>query len=205
MFGTATTKVIPDKMLWRVQVRNRGQLLENVAKEHMHIVGNVTSFVKGSVLEEDIQTSRMEFGENWGYRDRSRIKEGYYAQTYITFTMTDFNNYGKIWMGLSKIKDVSVLDISYDHTEKIKHQNETRIKALLAAKEKAEVLAKSIGSGIAEPLLIEEIWPGNDVELKANVAREVMLRDGGEGTPISPGQIPIRMRVKVSFRLVTHN
>lgn len=208
VFGTAVTRIIPDKMIWHLQVRNKSSSLDSVAKEHIDIIKKVTAFLKeSSVKDDEVQTSRMEFGENWEYKDRSRVKEGYYAITHVTFTMTDFNSYERIWKGLSLIENTSVNEILYDHTERIKHQNETRVKALIAAKEKAQLLAKTIGSEIAEPLLIEEISLSNDVENRPNVlqARREAFAEGDEGTPISPGLIPVRMRVKATFRLITHN
>jgi uncharacterized protein YggE len=201
VFGTAVTKIVPDKMMWNIMVMNKDQLLENVTKKHMDIVNDVTKFLKEAGIGEDLQTSRMQFGENWEYRNNTRVKEGYYAQTYITFSMTDFNIYKELWLGLSRFDSVSVLNVDYDHTERIRYQNETRINALLAAKEKAGILAKSIGSDIAEPLLIEEEWAGDNVLQRANVA-EARL-DGADTSSVSPGLIPITMRIKAAFRLMT--
>jgi uncharacterized protein YggE len=202
VLGTAEEKVVPNKMLWSLQVMNKGQLLENVSTKHIDLIEKVTNFLKSEGAEDDLQTTRMEFGENWVYRDRSRVKEGYFARTYVTFSMTDFSKYKKIWLELAEIDSVSVTNVSYDHTERISIQNKTRIKALQAAKEKARVLAESIGSSIAEPLLIEEEQTSLDTRT-LNVARFAEA-DGSQGTSsISPGLIPIRMRIKASFRLVT--
>ncbi len=201
VFGTAVTEVVPNKMLWNIRVMNKGQLLESVTKRHLDIIRDVTILLKEAGIGEDLQTSRMEFGENWEYRSGTRVKEGYYAQTFITFSMTDFNVYKELWLGLSRFDSVSVLNVSYDHTERIRYQNETRVNALLAAKEKAGLLAKSIGSEIAEPLLIEEEWTGDDVRLKVNVAEARF--DGSDTPSVSPGLISITMRIKAAFRLVT--
>ncbi|MFC1840121.1 SIMPL domain-containing protein [Thermodesulfobacteriota bacterium] len=202
VFGTAEEKVVPDKMLWNLQVMNKGQLLENVSKKHIDLVEKITRLLKSENIKDDLQTTRMEFNENWVYKKSSRIKEGYFARTYITFSMTDFSKYKKIWLELAEIDGVSVMNISYDHTERISIQNKTRLQALSEAKQKAKVLAESIGSKIAEPLLIEEeqLSPGIRT---LNVSR--FAEDGGsQGTSsVSPGMIPIRMRIKASFRLVT--
>ncbi len=208
VFGTAVTKVIPDKMIWNLQIQNKNKLLADVAKEHLGLVRKVTALLEDyGVKEEDIQTSRMGFGENWVYKNRSRIKEGYYAQSHIVFSTTNFDNYEKIWGALSKIQYVSINGVQYDHTERITFQNETRKKALLAAREKARVMAETIGSEIAEPLLIEEIWQGDDIIIRQNAAEKsaVAYAADAQGPSISPGQIPIRMKVKVAFRLITHN
>lgn len=202
VFGTAVTKVVPDKMLWNLRVMNKGQMLETVSKEHLDIVRDVTTFLKETGIGEDLQTSRMEFGENLEYKNKSRVKEGYYAQTYISFSMTNFDIYKELWLGLSRFDSVSILSVNYDHTERIRHQNETRIKALLAAKEKAGNLANSIGSQIAEPLLIEEEWTGYDSLTRSNIVMEAKADRQGTSS-VSPGLIPIRIRVKAAFRLIT--
>jgi len=202
VFGTAVKKVIPDKMLWNVQVMNKDMSLETVTEKHIDIVGRVTTLLNGESIKDDLQTTRMEFGENWIYKNRSRVKEGYFARTYITFSMTDFSKYKKIWLGLAGINDVTVQNVGYDHTARISIQNKTRVKALKTAKEKAKVLAESIGSRIAEPILIEEEPLSNARLTNVNVARAESF-DSQETSSISPGLISIRMRVKASFRLIT--
>jgi uncharacterized protein YggE len=205
VYGTAVKKVVPDKMLWNVQVMNKDQLLEDATKKHINIVERVTRLLNSEDIREDLQTTRMEFGENWNYRNGNRLKEGYFARTYISFSMTDFSKYEKIWLGLAAINDVSVLNVDYDHTERIHIQNETRIKALQEAKNKAAILAESIGSKTAEPIVIEEEWGGDDVIVNSTRALEATTFSNRENASVSPGLISVRMKVKASFRLISTN
>ncbi len=49
--------------------------------------------------------------------------------------------------------------IKFDYSKRIECQNEARQKAVLAAKEKAQNLASTLGSKIAEPLsIVEDQW-----------------------------------------------
>lgn len=203
VFGTAVKEVVPDKMLWSVQVMNKDQLLEDVTKKHIDIVERVTALLNSEGIKEDLQTTRMEFGENWNYRNGNRLKEGYFARTFITFSMTDFLKYKKIWLGLAAINDVSVQNVGYDHTDRINIQNETRVRALHEAKKKAAILAESIGSRIAEPIVIEEEWGGDDVVMNNVRMKQAATFDAQGESSVSPGLISIRMRLKASFRLVT--
>ena len=205
VFGTAEKKVVPDKMLWNVQVMNKDQMLEDVTKKHIDTVEKVTALLNKEGIKEDLQTTRMEFGENWNFINGNRLKEGYFARTFLTFSMTDFTKYKKIWLGLAAINDVSVQNVGYDHTDRINIQNETRVKALQEAKKKATILAESIGSRISEPVAIEEEWSGNDIIMSNVRAAETARFDGQGGSSVSPGLISIKMRVKASFRLVTPN
>jgi uncharacterized protein YggE len=66
VFGTATAEVIPDTMVWFLNVENKGSTLENVAGEHTKAVQAALDFLKKSKVDEKtIQSSRTEFGQNW--------------------------------------------------------------------------------------------------------------------------------------------
>lgn len=136
------------------------------------------------------------------------MREGYIASTEIAFKITDLDLYKKLWLGLAKISGVSVQDTTYDHTKRINYQQETRQKAILAAKEKASSLAQAVGAEIGEPLLIEEDlsisegWQRGRENKVINNLRSLDGEPSGHSDALSPGTIPITMRVKASFRLV---
>ena len=69
VFGTATTQVAPDQMVWHLTANNRGPKLSIVAEQHTKLVQQVLGFLKEhGIKDSDLQTSQMEFGENWEYR-----------------------------------------------------------------------------------------------------------------------------------------
>ncbi len=207
VFGTATTKVTPDQISWYLTIKNKGSVLNDVAEKHTKIVEEVLHFLKGKKVPiENTQTADMEFKENWEYKNNTRVKEGYFASTSIYFKINDLKKYKPLWIGLSKIKNVSVDGVNYDHSKRIEYQNETRKKALLVAKEKAVTLAKTIGSEIGKPLLIEDmtIQKSRNINRYSNIAITAQ-DDPIEGDSIAPGKIPIRMRVKLAFQLMTHD
>jgi uncharacterized protein len=206
VYGTATTQVVPDQLIWSLHVQNKAMGIEDVAKIHADEVQQVLRFLKDAKIDEaDTQSSGMRFGENWERRGESQVKEGYTAGTDISFRAKDTSNYRALWLGLAKFPHVTVEGVYYDSSERIARQDETRGKAVLAAKEKASGLAKTIGAEIGEPLLIEE-----DVDVSresgpgGNNVRFVEAQPPGTNEDaIAPGRIPIRARVKVSFRLVS--
>jgi len=66
VYGTAEIKVAPNEMNWRLAVRNEDKELSPTAQRHAEIVNRVVDFLKGLNIEKDkLQTSRMQFGENW--------------------------------------------------------------------------------------------------------------------------------------------
>ena len=146
----------------------------------------------------------MRFDENWKNRNNERVKVGYFASTDISFTTTDFNLYQKIWFGLAAIDGVSIQNTQYAHSDRIRYQNKSREKAVLAAREKAVNLAKTLGSKIGNPLLIEEVsvhsYGWNMGFNNSNMAMDDMGAVASSEV-LALGQISISTKVKTVFKL----
>ncbi|MEE3176327.1 MAG: SIMPL domain-containing protein [Verrucomicrobiota bacterium] len=203
VYGTATTSVAIDQMDWKIRISNKEPGLEEVAKAHSSTVQSVLDFLMENDLPEHcIQTSGMEFGEHFvSSKLKGRVRDGYQASSSINFKVTDLSKYKDLWSGISRMKNVSLNGITYDNSNRIKHQNETRKKALLAAKEKAETLAITLDSEIGKPLFIEEERFGYSRNNFNNVYatnEQAVINDA-----FAPGQIPITVQIKASFLLVT--
>jgi len=68
VYGEAEEKVAPDRMVWYLNVNNKGTVLKEVAETHARIVGEILEFLNNADIPDDaVQTSRMRFGENWNY------------------------------------------------------------------------------------------------------------------------------------------
>ena len=203
VYGTATTSVAIDEMNWRIRVSNKDTTLEEVAKAHNSTVQSVLDFLMDNELPEHcIQSSGMEFGENFvTSKLKGRVRSGYQASSNIKFKVTDLSKYKDLWNGISRMENVSLSGISYENSKRIKHQNETRQKALLAAKDKAQKLAETLESKIGKPLLIEEEKFANSSNNFSNVYADnqpAIVNDG-----FAPGQIPITVQIKASFELIS--
>jgi uncharacterized protein YggE len=135
------------------------------------------------------------------------VKEGYVASTTISFKLSNLARYKEVWLRLASMSHLSVNSVSYDHSKRVELQKETRKKALLAAKEKAGVMAETLDAKIGEVLAIsEDMENGGGWNNRANLNNSVqaiaVASDGENGSSIAPGTIPIRMRVLVTFRLL---
>jgi uncharacterized protein len=209
--AAATTKVRPDRMYWLITVRNKALVLHSAAEEHTRSVAKVLELLRSQeVSETDVQTARMQFGENREYREESWVQEGYFAETTVSFTLVDFERYEPIWMGLSSISNVNVHSVLYDHSRRMEYQNETRSKAVVAAREKASTLAAALGATIGEPLSIEEQPSAREGWEYERLASRLGVYEGeggadSHGVPLERGKIPISVRVRVSFKLMTHD
>ncbi len=205
--GTATTEVTPDMMSWNLQVKNQNQNLEKAAETHSAAVRTVLDFLTAQDLpQKSIQTSGMRFGQNWTYQGREQVKDGFFASTDITFKVKDLAKYTKLWIGLFRLPNVTLNGVYYDHSQRIEYRNTTRQNALLAAKSKAEGLAKALGSKIGRPLSIKETsetYGLRSSNFNTSNSMNVAAGTSGDSQNLAPGQIPITMRVQVSFLLIT--
>ena len=121
--GTATTKVTPDVMNWNLQVKNEEQNLEKAAETHAAAVSTVLDFLSVQNLPQNsIQTSGMQFGQNWTYKGREQVKDGFFASTDISFKVKDLAKYTKLWIGLSRLPHVALKGVYYDHSQRIEYR-----------------------------------------------------------------------------------
>jgi len=209
VYGTAVRLVAPNQMRWHVIVRNIDE--ENArgaAKEHAAVVRAVLRYLQDDQdAAEDIQTSGMRLGENWIRELGSRVQEGYYASTDVTFTLTDLARYSEVWTALAELPSVSIAGVELDHSDRITYQNEARVDAVLAAKEKAQGIASALDARIGPALVVEEEIVGS-ANLRGRTPgpnNAVMFSGESDGMEdlVAPGSIPIRSRVKVVFALIT--
>jgi uncharacterized protein YggE len=202
VYGTATTMIVPDEMTWRLGVKNTGSELEDVADQHLEIVQRTLRVLKKEdIAEKEIQTTKMEFGENRVPGSGFVETEGYFASTEISFKIDDFEDYRSLWRELSKIENVSINRVSYGSSKRIEYQRETMKKALLAAEDKARMLAQTIGSGIGKALMIEEMESYGSATRLNNVTIN-QNSDIYSGEEFMPGKISVRTRIKAVFELI---
>ncbi len=203
-YGTAIVEVTPDEMLWSLRVSNKGPGIEELAEQHSDIVLSVLSFIgKNGVAKDATQTSMMQFGENWEHENGRRVQKGYFASSQITFTLTDFSKYQRLWMGLAKIKDTSIQNIGYDYSKRIEAQDKARTDALLVAKEKAVTMAKTLKVNLGDPLVIEDNQSFAEPR-RSNMlmASEAGFRSGSKDSGgYALGKIEVMSRVKVVYQL----
>jgi uncharacterized protein YggE len=208
VYGTATIEVIPNQMIWMLTARNINPSSAGAAKAHETTVGEVLAFLKQNrIAESKIQTSRMQLSENMKFVRGESIQDGYLASTDIQFTLADLSRYASIWTGLSGISGVRVNNVSLDHSDRIKFQNEARTTAVLAARDKAKAIAETLGLRLEKPLSVEEdLSSVEGYRALMPVSNPIFSNEvraagspAGSGESIAPGTIAIRSRVKATF------
>ncbi len=205
VFGTAIVRAKPDQLRWRITLSNEGADLPLLAEKHAQLTTEVLGVLQQKqIAPADMQTSEMRFSEKREYRNNSWFKDGYIATTEVTFLMRNTSGYKEMWLGLARIGGASVDSVSWDVANRIELQKRARTDALATAKTKAAEMAEALGSKVVEAIAIEEelmesVWSGQMVQ--SNTMAHA--NDGGAADTegIAPGEVPIRSRVHVSFRI----
>lgn len=205
VYGTATLEVVPDQMQWLVNVRTTDPQSERAALTHGDEIAAVLSLLRArGIAETTIQTSRMQLGENWTQSQGPRVRDGFYASTDVSFTLANLDDYAAVWTGLSALQGVSVRQVELGLADRIGPQNDARLAAVKAARDKAQAIADALGARLGEPLFVEEeLMDGGMPAMPAfsNVAMSAGgASDGGEF--VAPGTIPVQARVRAAFRLL---
>lgn len=200
VYGTAETEVTPDELHWNLAVKTQGATVQEVSTNHTKEVAAVLKYLtKSGVPGKKVKTSRMQLRENFVYRNKSRVKEGYFAHTSIQFLITDFAAYLTYWKDMSEFENLTIDSVTFAISDRIVIQNNTRIVAVQKARSKAEALAEALDAQLHEPLLIEEVGLPGVVPRNAMLSMERgVAADVGS---ISPGQETVRAQVKTVFRI----
>lgn len=200
VYGTAETKATPDELIWSLTVKSLGSDIEALAAKHLDEVGAVLDYLEGEdVVHDSVKTARMQLSENWAYRNGNRLRDGYMAITEVSFTSRVMDDYVKHWTGLTKLRNLTVNGVRFDLSNRICLQDETRTKAIIAARKKAGAMAGVLGVELREPLLLEELYGGIDQSGGPNVAMMRQAEDAGGR--VAPGKESIIMRVRLAYRI----
>lgn len=201
--GTAHRNVVPDQMEWQVEVQTQGAAVPAVAQRHRETVQQVLAFLDAQEIPaQRVRTNRMQLQENWEFRDGDRYRNGFGANTLITFDSPRLDTYDTLWTGLAGIEDVSINNVALTLDDPQVVTNEVKVEALAAAREKALAMAAALDTALGQVLVISET-PGNEGPMPMMAARESFkaASDSG-GNSISPGEIEVTAEVYVTFALV---
>jgi uncharacterized protein YggE len=198
--GYAVKEASPDIVEWSLLLRSEGKETNTLASVHAKKLQNLLSYLKKEGIEsEKIQTQQMQFSENWNYENGKRFKQGYFASSSVNFE-SHMKSYSTLWKGLAGLESVSVNGSHFSIVNKLSLQKEARVLALMAAKEKAVLMAGALDMKVGKPLVIED----QTYTVDARHPQMEMMRSAKfeDSSPIvAPGKIDVSAQVGVVFEI----
>ena len=129
-----------------------------------------------------------------------RDKEAFREKTY-ELTLTGSAELERFLSASAPVEIDNMRVTRVDHTDIEKYKLEAKTKALQIAKNKAQVLAESIGSGIGKPLMIREWDEGPVYPMMANVRFKAAEADMSQEDPVAFRKIRLKGHVTAQFEI----
>ncbi len=202
--GEAVVKVAPDKAVVSFQINAEDKDIVT-AKELSRAAYNraMKSLEACGVSRDAVQTAQLSVAPKYSRDYRRDDLIGYTANIAFNVTLEDPDKVEEVVTQMLKAGVTQVTDVRFETTEYKKHREKARELALLAAREKAEKMARTLGVEAGMPLQITETgtssWGWRSSLPSQNIAVSLADRDGSG--PLALGKISIRASVTVKFQL----
>ncbi len=193
----------PDVAVVEIGLLTEKADVASAQKDNTEKMNNLIAEVKKlGVKEEDIQTTQYQIYPKYDYPDGKSVLTGYTVAQSVTLKIREL---AKISPVLAKVGEVGVNQVSgltftIDKPEALKA--EARAKALADAKDKAEVLASSLGVKLLRVVSFNESTP--NPPLNFNYRTMTGEGMGGGGTPlpeIQSGSLEVEVQASVVYEI----
>lgn len=198
--GEGIVTVTPDEVTIRVRVENTGKNTTVVKQQNDRTVNDVLAFLKSMGIDpKDVQTEYINLQKNYEYNTKTY---NYAANQSISIKVRNLTKYEAIMNGLLESGINRVDGISFSSSEEATLESQARKKAILNAKQKATEYAAALDQKIGKAASISEFQPSNSGPQPMFKSAMIMESDasGGQQT-LAPGEMEIKIRVRVSFYL----
>ena len=205
--GEAEVRVVPDEAVLRFGVESSGTDLAAVTAASDRVVDAITAIAaRYDIPTERVRTDVLQLRPDY---DRRRtgdeiltILTSFHAARTVMVTVRDLGDIDDILRDAVAAGANRIDGVEFRSTDLREHRDEARLRAIDAAREKAEALAGRLGQSLDAPLSISEgRYPSYGQGMTQNVMYNAPASGGSTSESVSPGQISIRARVSVVFAL----
>ena len=203
--GTVQTKIAPDQVVWRISLTDTDKNLR-VAKlandENMKAVLALRD--KLGIAEGDLETGQVSIQREYERGDhgqRGAFKH-FAVRRSITIRQRELKRFDEYLDSLVASADMEV-DFSFESSKIHDVRAETRLRALVAAKQKARAMAEVVGAALGRVLTINEHAEnrGFGNPLSNSVSFQSMPSVDSASDTFVPGAISVSVTVYAVFEL----
>jgi uncharacterized protein YggE len=196
--GTADQEIEPNEIYVMIRLK---EFEENRQKTSLE---KLEKDFYGAMKEAGIERKRIELADagsdlgKFGRKDKAAFREKTFQ-----VKLTSAAELEKFIEKLSPVKVDSVDVTRLHHSDYEKIKLDLKVKALQAAKAKAEVLLKSIGAEIGKPLMVRDFdFQQPYMEMKANVRMQSFEGDqAAADEPIAFRKIKMQAQITAQFEI----
>jgi uncharacterized protein YggE len=199
--GEGIVRVVPDEVTVQFRVENTGKNAALVKQENDRVVTNVLEFVaKMGIDSKDVHTEYIRLNKNYEYNTKTY---NYMASNTMSVKLRDLKKYENVMNGLLETGINGIDHIQFGSSKEEQLMAESRQKAMLQAKEKAQQYAGALGQTIGRAVSISEPSSNNfpQPRYKAAVMMDSEGGVSGDQYTLAPGEMLLKTTVNVRFLL----
>jgi uncharacterized protein YggE len=206
--GVAEIFVVPDEAVFSLEVEKINMDVQIAKEENDQSVAQILALAKKfDIKSKDIKTDFISVTKKYEFvgRGDARKREftGFAVSKTVIVKLRDLKKFEEFFSEVLKTGLSEIRRISLDNSESQKYKEEAREKAMIAAKKKAEAMARALGQTIGKAVEIQET-NSSIINRYANITANTTSSFGntgdGSGT-FSAGTISIKIQVGVKFQL----
>lgn len=198
--GQGKVTGVPDIASIEVGLMTERPDVVSAQKENTEKMNRLIQNLKAlGVEDKDIQTSYYNIYPQYDWPDGKQVLRGYRVNQGVSIKIRNLSKIGDILAaaGEGGANQVSGLSFNIDEPEKLRQ--EARLKALEAAKEKAEALAEAAEVKLGKIVSFSEYSETSPVPYKSY--ESLVLGGGGSVPEIEKGTLDIVVNVTVSYEI----
>jgi uncharacterized protein YggE len=206
--GTVETTVAPDTVLWRISLSDEDKNLQETKKRNDQKVKSVVALrEKLGIADGDLETGHVSARREYerGETPFSGRFKGYVVSRSVTIRQRDLKRFDEYLDAFISSADMEV-NFQFKSSKMPEARAETRLKALQAAKTKAQAMAQALGAKLGPVLTINEHLPGERWASEVLEASNTILAGAMPPSDVAsdkfvPGGITVRVSVCATFEL----
>lgn len=202
--GTAKISVKPDIARLSIGVVSTGSSVSATQKQNTEKMNAITGAIKGfGVKDDDIQTSNYSIYPQYDYTDGRQVLRGYQVSQQLSVKVRNLETIGDIIARAGELGSNDVGGVSFEVDDTTALQKQARDKAIADAKEKAEVLARSLGMRLGKAVSFSEDSGSYPVPLMYNSYDKVAMEAGSRAPSpdIQSGSLDVAKNVSITFEI----
>ena len=193
--GTAEMEVIPDEIYIQFTLKEKNESKTKITIESQE------EQLKSQLNANGIDLKNLYLSDaNSDYVKVSWRKKEIVTQKDYTLKVADAAAVSVVFMLLEKLQILDAYISKVNHSKMVDFRKEVKIKAIQAAKEKADYLLESIGEKTGKPLVVKE-QESDAVVLRSNVALKGYIADEIENNELQFKKIKIQSSIYVKFSI----
>lgn len=201
VMGTGTVSVVPDVADLRLGVAVARPTVEAARAEAATVMASILAAVAAAgVASRDVRTTLLSIQPHYDYRDgQAPLLTGYELANTVEVTIRDTATVADVVDGTLRAGATSMDGLSFRVADPAPAEREARIRAVAAARGRADVLAEAAGLTI---IGVTDIVEGSAaVPPGPHFKAERMLMAADVSTPVEAGSSDIAVTVTVSYRV----